>query len=77
MSLEGAVVESEPDIHCRQRLGKDRLKAGIVEPDTELPILLGNASCAFPRQGVYKQTVTTHTRNWTLELGGLYSVGRR
>jgi hypothetical protein len=40
-----------------QRLGKHRLKAGTVEPDTELPIFLGNGPCTFPRKRIHENTV--------------------
>jgi hypothetical protein len=35
---------------AEQRLGKHRLKAGIMETDTELSILLGNGSCIHEEQ---------------------------
>jgi hypothetical protein len=60
-----------------QRLGKHRIKAGIVEPDTELLNLLRNGSGTFPRQHVPKHTVLTDTRNWTPELVDVYAVGRK
>jgi hypothetical protein len=40
---------------ARQRFGKHRLKAAIVEPDKELSVLLGNGSCTFLRQRIHEE----------------------
>jgi hypothetical protein len=40
---------------ARQRVSKHNLKAEIVEPDTELHILLRNGSYTFPRQRIHEE----------------------
>jgi hypothetical protein len=42
-------------VHCWATLGKHCLKAGKVEPDKELSVLLGNRSCTFPRQRIHEK----------------------
>jgi hypothetical protein len=50
-----SVTTSRKKTFSRQRVSRHRLKAGIVKPNMELHILLGNGSCTFPRQRIHEE----------------------